>query len=96
MITLKFKSVKGFENADKNVAAAKAFRSSQCGQDENKKKRDLIYWPSRMALDCQVVEVGVPFYRKGEWIVVVRRESGALKSIPLPRGPGSFNTKSEQ
>jgi len=95
MATLKFKSVKEFENADKNVAAAKAFRSSQCGQEEMR-KRDLVYWPSRTAFDRQVVEVGVPFYRKGEWIVLVRRESGALKSIPLPLGPGSFRQKEKE
>ncbi|MDD5022904.1 MAG: hypothetical protein PHU63_01925 [Candidatus ainarchaeum sp.] len=55
----------------------------------NSEKRDLIWWPTRTALDRQLVEIGVPFQRKtregtsinGEWIIVLRDEkTGFLKS----------------
>lgn len=53
--------------------------------DGGGKKRELIWWPTETAMDRQEIEVGVPFFRKGEWIRVWRDEStGALKSAACP------------
>jgi hypothetical protein len=45
------------------------------------KKREFIWWPDQNAIDRQKIEIGIPFERKGEWILVWRDEkSGAIKS----------------
>ena len=46
-----------------------------------RKKREFLWWPTETAMDRQKIEVGVPFFRKGEWVRVWRDEdTGALKS----------------
>jgi len=45
------------------------------------KKSRFIWWPTDTAIDRQRIEIGVPFTRKGERLIVERNsETGALKS----------------
>jgi len=46
-------------------------------------KKDKIWWPDNNALDRQRIEVGVPFKRKGEWLLVERTKGGGFKSTFL-------------
>jgi len=62
----------------------KAFGTRSGGQDE-RPAPDLVWWPTRMAFDRQLVQVGEPFERKGEVLMLERAQSGALKSRSLGR-----------
>jgi hypothetical protein len=61
--------------------------SPQKPREEEEKKRDFVCWPTRTAFDRQVVEIDVPFIRKGERLVLHRRENGAIYSVNLGPAP---------
>lgn len=63
----------------KSFETGREFRNRAGG--EEKKKREFIWWPDNNAMDRQKIEIGVPFKRKGEWIIVWQDEkTGAIKS----------------
>jgi len=64
-----------YKNQNKPVSAPKV--------EEPPKKKDEVYWPTATAFDRQLVEVGVPFIRKKEKIMVKRDpKTGVLTSGP--------------
>ncbi len=59
--------------------------------DPKTDKREFIWWPDNNALDRQKIEIGVPFERKGERLLVEKTKGGGLKSTYL--GPAHRKEK---